>query len=95
MPLSLSTSDLVKAREAANSILEVLQLDAYLFEIEPRNDTWELKIECACQIDGSWKSITIQVPRQTLIDGFDDDMVKQRLFEFWKKKLAACKVQQQ
>ena len=92
MPLPLSTSDLVKARETANKILEELQLDAYLFEIEPRNDNWELNIECACEIDGSWMSFTIQVPKQMLINSFDDDTVKQRLFEYWKKKLAACKV---
>ena len=94
MPLSLSTSDLVKARESVNKILEELQLDAYLFEIEPRDETWELNIECACEIDGSWKSFTIQVPKQFLIDGFDDDREKQRLFEFLKMKVVECKVQQ-
>jgi hypothetical protein len=94
MPLSLSTSDLVKARETANTILEELQLDAYIFEVEPRNDNWELKIECACEIDGSWKSFTLQVPKQMLMDGFDDDTVKQRLLEYWKKKLVTCKLQQ-
>ena len=94
MPLSLSTSDLAKARMTANSILEEMQLDAYVFEIEPRDETWELNIECACEIDGSWQSFTLQVPKQLLMDGFDDDSAKKRLFEYWKKKLLACKVQQ-
>lgn len=94
MPLSLSTSDLIKARETANKILEELQLDAYLFEIEPRNETWELKIECACEIGGGWKSFTIQVPKQSLMDAFVNDTAKQRLFEYLKMKLVACKVQQ-
>jgi hypothetical protein len=84
----------VKARETANSILEELLLDAYLFEIEPQDDNWELKIECACETDGSWMSFTIRVPKKYLMDGFDDDLVKSRLFEYWKKKLAQCKVQQ-
>ena len=92
--MTLSTSDLVKARETANSILEELRLDAFLFEVEPKNETWELNIECACESDGAWETFTLQVPRQMLLDGFDDNKVKQRLFEYWKKKLAACKIQQ-
>lgn len=91
--MSLSTMDLVKARETAKSILEELKLDAYLFEIEPHDELWELTIECACAIDGSWKTVSLQVPKQHLLEGFDDDTTKQRLFEYWKKKLVLCKLQ--
>jgi len=94
IPMPLSTSDIAIARETANKILEELQLDAYVFEIEPVNENWELKIECACEIDGSWQSFTIQVPRQMLMNGLVDDTAKRHLFEYWKKKLVACKVQQ-
>ena len=92
--MTLSTSDLVKARETANSILEELRLDAFLFEVEPVNDTWELNVECACESDRAWETFTLQVPRQMLLDGFDDNKVKQRLLEYWEKKLVACKLQQ-
>lgn len=91
--MSLSTMELVKARETANTILEELRLDAYLFEIEPHNETWELTIECACAIDGSWKTVSLQVPKQLLLDGFDDDLARRHLFEYWKKKLVLCKLQ--
>ena len=92
--MSLSTLDLAKARVSANTILEELQLDAYIYEVEPRNETWELKIECACEVDGGWESIIIQVPRRMLLDSFDDTKARQHLLEFWKKKLAACKFRQ-
>lgn len=92
--MSLSTLDLAKARESANAILEELQLDAYLYEVEPRNETWELKIECACEVDGGWETIIIQVPKRMLLDSFEEDDAKQALFEFWKRKLVDCKLRQ-
>lgn len=92
--MSLSMIDLAKARESANAILEELQLDAYIYEVEPCNGTWELKIECACQVDGGWESVIIQVPRQMLLESFTDEKAKQQLFEYWKNQLAGCKLRQ-
>lgn len=92
--MSLSTSDLVKARESAGAILEELQLDAYLYEVEPKNENWELKIECACEIDGGWEMVTLKVPKQMLLDSYDDHSAKQSLFEYWKKKLDGCKLRE-
>ncbi len=89
MPLSIV--ELSKTREIASSILEELQLDAYLFEVEPRDETWELKIECACEVDGGWETITLQVPKQMFLESFNDETAKERLFEYWKRKLADCK----
>ena len=89
--MSLSTSELAKARETAKVILEALQLDAYLYEIEPHNDTWELLIECACEINGGWQRVSLQVPKDMLLEGLEDSRVKQHLFEYWKKKLNGCK----
>ena len=90
--MSISTLDLAKARESANALLEELQLDAFLYAVEPRDDVWEITIECACQVDGGWETIMLQVPKRMLLDSFDDDMAKQRLFEYWKKKLSDCKL---
>ena len=90
--MSISTLDLAKARESANALLEELQLDAFLYAVEPRDDVWELTVECACQVDGGWETIMLQVPKRMLLDSFDDDNAKQRLFEYWKKKLADCKL---
>lgn len=92
--MSVSIVELAKARDSVNKILEELQLDAYLYGVEPGDETWELKIECACEIDGGWETIMLQVPRQMLLDDFYEENIKQDLFEFWKMKLSSCKLRQ-
>lgn len=89
--MTVTTEELVMAREAAKAILEELGLDAYLFEVEPQDAHYELKVECACETDGGWVSITLTVPKEKMLTGFDDLKVKHQLFEYWSKKLAACK----
>lgn len=89
--MTVTTEELVMARETANAILEELGLDAYLFEVEPKNAHYELKVECACETDGGWVSITLNVPKEKMLTGFDDLEIKRPLFEYWDKKLAACK----
>jgi hypothetical protein len=92
--MSISTLDLAKARESANAILKELQLDAFIYEVEPRDDVWELTVECACEVDGGWQTIMLKVPKRMLLDSFDDDKAKQQLFEYWKKMLADCKLRE-
>ena len=89
--MTVTTEELVMAREAANAILDELGLDAYIFEVEPKNAHYELKVECACDIDGGWASISLTVPKEKMLTGFDDLKIKRQLFEYWDKKLAACK----
>ena len=89
--MSLSAIDLAKARETAKTILEDMRLDAYIFEVEPREEHWELTIECACEIDGSWQTITLRVPTDMLLQSFVDEDVKSDLFNYWEKQLAYCK----
>lgn len=92
--MSLSITDLAKARETAAKILQDLQLDAYLYEVEPDGETWEIKIECACEVNGGWETVTLNVPKKLLLGDLDDEEVKQHLLEYWKKKLDGCKVRQ-
>lgn len=92
--MKLSIIELAKARESASGILEELQLDAYLYEVQPRDGTWELRVECACETDGGWETIMLQVPKRMLLDDFYDDKAKQDLFAYWKQKLNHCKFQQ-
>ena len=92
--MSISIEELAKARESVNKILDELQLDAYLYELEPRDDTWDLRVECACEIDGGWETTMIQVPKRMLLDSFDDETARQQLFEYWRKKFAGCKLRQ-
>ena len=88
----LSTVELAKARENADAILEELSLDAYIYEIEPHNEDWELKVECACDVDGGWERVILKVPKRMLLDSYENHSAKQSLFEYWKKKLGSCKL---
>lgn len=90
--MSISTLDLAKARETASTLLEEMQLDAFIYEVEPRDDIWELTIECACDIDGVWETITLKVPKSLLLDSFDNEKARQDLLTYWKKMLADCKL---
>ena len=90
--MSLSIVELATARDTAMMILDELRIDAFLYSLEPKDDVWELTIECACQINGGWERIELQVPKAMLLDSFDDDTARQHLFDYWKKKLADCKL---
>lgn len=89
--MTISVEELVSIRDAANGILEAFKLDSYLFEVEPQNSHYELLVECACETDGGWASVTLTLPKDMLLAGFDDANVKRKLFEYWNKKLSACK----
>lgn len=92
--MTISTVDFVKAREAASAILEELQLDAYLFEVEPKDDVWEIIVECASEVDGGWATVTLQISNKMMLDGLDNDVAKGRFYQYWKKQLAMCKIRQ-
>ena len=90
--MTLSAEELLSARESANAILEELGLDTYIFEVELQDDAhYELKVECACESDGGWASISFTIPREKMLAGFVDAEIKRYLFEYWDKKLLACK----
>ena len=42
--MPLSTMELAEARQAVADLLEQAGLDAYLFEVEPRQTQWELRL---------------------------------------------------
>ncbi|HET19524.1 MAG TPA: hypothetical protein ENO16_02810 [Chromatiales bacterium] len=91
MPLGMV--ELARAREAAQAILETLQLDGYLFEVEPAESGWRVRIECA--IPGGWATVEIEVDADTLVDSRNDGALRQQLVEAWRPRLAHCKVSPQ
>ncbi|HEY5601628.1 MAG TPA: hypothetical protein VIM41_00815 [Gammaproteobacteria bacterium] len=88
----LTTLDLAKARFNASAILDELRLDAYIYEVEPHDGDWELKIECACDVDGGWEMITLKVPKDMLLDSDHVHSAKESLYAYWKQKLDCCKL---
>ncbi len=87
----LAINEIACAREAVTGLLEELGLDAYLFEIEPYDTRWELKVECAI-VEG-WKTTDLHVPKKILQDSLDDTAIHKRLLEEWRHSLAACKTE--
>ncbi|QBQ53445.1 hypothetical protein [Nitrosococcus wardiae] len=87
----LSTIDFVKARDTVAELLDELALEAYLFEVEPRNSHWEVKVECA--IKEGWEMVTLSIPKEVLLASADDKVIRQQVLEEWQVRLAACKIQ--
>lgn len=84
----LSAGELDRARDISGSLLEELRLDAYLFEVEPVNGHWEIRVECA--VAEGWGTCRITVDRETLPRAAVESAERRRLIDDWGKTLAAC-----
>lgn len=82
--MQLSSEDLLQTREAARSLLDQLGLSAYLFEVEPGDVAWQVRVECA--VDSKWQSITLHVEKQELIRSRTDKAEFQRLLVDWRRR---------
>lgn len=85
--MTLSIAELARAREAVAGLLEELRLDPYLFEVEPRDEHWELKVDCALETEGAGESITPPLSKEPLLRCTDDASVRQQLFAQWRERL--------
>ncbi|MEW5973590.1 MAG: hypothetical protein AB1713_07520 [Pseudomonadota bacterium] len=88
--MTLGMVELARAREAAQEVLETLRLDGYLFEVEPTEAGWRVRIECA--IPEGWETVNIEVDADTLVDSRNDGALRQQLVEAWRPRLAHCKL---
>ena len=86
--MSISTQELAQARELVGQLLEALGLDAYLFEVEPGESRWDVRVECAVQ--GGWTTCELQVEKRQLLDGVGDAAVRQALLDDWRRALSDC-----
>ena len=91
--MSISTIELAQTREAVTRILDELQLDAYLFEVEPSEGQWELRVECA--VEGGWERVTLTVAKELLLLAVDDSKVRHSLLDEWRETLSACLIKGQ
>jgi hypothetical protein len=87
--MTVSMNELAQAREVVSRVLEELQLDAYLFEVEPHEGQWEIKVECA--VADGWETCRLSAEREYLLRGLDDAVVHGVLVDNWREALAACK----
>ncbi len=86
MPVSIN--DLARVREVVARVLEELLLDAYLFEVEPREGQWEIRVECA--VAGGWETCRLTADKEYLLRGTDDPIVHEVLLDNWREALSDC-----
>ena len=84
--MKLSSEDLFQTREATQALLEQLGLSAFLFEVEPGEVVWQVRVECA--LNSVWQSTTLDVDKQELLNSRTDKDVFQRLLVEWRGHFA-------
>jgi hypothetical protein len=83
--MQLSQKELIEARDTVQALLEQLGLAAYLFEVEPRADHWEVRVECAP--NSGWQSSVLSVDEHWLTACRTDTAARDQLLEEWRKRL--------
>lgn len=69
------------------TLLEQLGLTTYLFEVEPRTDHWEVRVECAP--DSGWSSSVLSVDENWLTACRTDVSARDKLLDEWRRHLQA------
>lgn len=84
----ITTRELAQAKDAVSILLEEIGLSTYVFEVEPRNGPWDVRIDCAT--GGAWQSLTLSVDSSELIEVVTDSATRRKLLQRWRDALAAC-----
>jgi hypothetical protein len=90
--MTISIKELAQTREATTELLDELGFEAYLFEVEPNDKQWELKVDCAMEADGAWESITLWLSKEMLLTSQDNASLRQRIIAEWHDRFVACKL---
>jgi hypothetical protein len=69
----------VEARDATERLLDELGLGTYLFDVEPRDEGWVVKLEY--QDREGWKVVRVAVDREWLERSLHDDTARALLRE--------------
>lgn len=84
--MELTERNLTEAKETVRNLLEQLGLTAYLFEVEPHADRWEVRVECA--LDSGWQSSVFNVEDAALRACRTDRFIRDQMLGEWRKRLA-------
>lgn len=84
--MDLTSRNLVEAKETVGNLLEQLGLTNYLFEIEPRDDRWEVRVECAH--NSAWQSSIFTVEDTALRACRTDRLVRDHMLSELHKHLS-------
>lgn len=86
-------TELAQARETTAELLEELGLESYLFAVEPREDQWELKVDCVTDQRGTWETVVVPIEKTALLACSQNAAERQRVLVEWRLRLADCMVQ--
>lgn len=87
--MTVSTQELAQVREVVTGLLHELCLDAYLFEVEPREGQWEITVECP--VAEGWERVRLTADKQLLLHGIDDALAHSALADSWREALSSCR----
>ena len=87
--MSVSEDELRRGREAAEDLLEEMGLAAYLYEVEPADGDWLVRVECA--VSEGWQTLELPVPSERLLVAPEDARVRAELLADWGGELADCR----
>lgn len=82
----LSSAELTAAKDATGALLDELGLKAYLYEVEPEEDAWRIRVDCAT-VQG-WQSLSVTVDKQTLLASRTDAAARSHLTGIFRKRLS-------
>ncbi len=88
--MPIASAELIRARETTTRVLEELGLESYVFQIEPGEGGWELKMECS--MVGGWGTLSLPIDKESLLAGSHDEAAYRRLREGLRRRLAECRV---
>ena len=83
----MTAKELIEAKETVDGLLEQLGLTAYLFEVEPHADHWQVRVECA--LDSGWQSSLLNVNDEALRACRTNRLIRDRLLNEWHRHLTA------
>lgn len=87
--MAIAGRDLERATRATEVLLEELGLEAYVYEVEPRDGPWEVVVECPIT-GGGWQTVTIEASLEQLLSSLDEAEVRQSLVRQWAQRFTAC-----
>lgn len=84
---TLSVDHLLGARAAAELVLDELGLSNYRFDVEPRDERFDVIVEH--ERDGAWHDVRISEPADTLLAAREDASMRHAVASRWRERLGA------
>jgi hypothetical protein len=85
--MQLTAKNLTEAKETVRNLLEQLGLTAYLFEVEPHANQWQVRVECA--LNSGWQSSVLSIDDTALRACRTDRFVRDQMISELRKRLTA------